>query len=60
LPEDRRLSIAAAARKRVLADHTAEQRARQLEQYYEEVAARNLVRVRNRSSHDDLRADAAV
>jgi spore maturation protein CgeB len=60
LPEDRRRSIAAAARKRVLANHTAEQRARQLEQYYEEVAARNLVRVRNRSSHDDLRADAAV
>jgi spore maturation protein CgeB len=60
LPESRRCSIAAAARKRVLADHTAEQRARQLEQYYEEVAARNLVRVRNTASHDGLRADAAV
>lgn len=34
LPEERRLEIAAAARRRVLAGHTAEQRARQLESYY--------------------------
>jgi spore maturation protein CgeB len=34
LPEERRLDIAAAARRRVLAGHTAEQRARQLESYY--------------------------
>jgi spore maturation protein CgeB len=60
LPEARRSSIALAARKRVLAEHTAEQRARQLEQYYEEVMTRNLVRVRNRASHDDMRIDAAV
>jgi spore maturation protein CgeB len=60
LPEDRRRAIAAAARKRVLADHTAEQRARQLEQYYEEVIARNLVQVRDRASCDALRVDAAV
>jgi spore maturation protein CgeB len=34
LPEDRRRSIAAAARKRLLMSHTAEHRARDLEQYY--------------------------
>jgi len=60
LPDTRRRSIAAAARKRVLANHTAEQRALQLERYYEEVVARSLVRVRNRTLHDDARMDAAV
>ena len=60
LPEDRRRAIAAAARKRVLADHTAERRARQLEEYYQEVLTRNLVRVRNRASREGLRVDAAV
>ncbi|MFL6804789.1 MAG: glycosyltransferase [Xanthobacteraceae bacterium] len=37
LPEERRLSIAAAARKRVLSSHTSEHRAKQLEGYYCEV-----------------------
>jgi len=60
LPEDRRRAIAAAARKRVLADHTADRRARQLEEYYQEVLTRNLVRVRNRASREGLRVDAAV
>jgi spore maturation protein CgeB len=60
LPDTRRRSIAAAARKRVLASHTAEQRALQLERYYEEVVARSLVRVRNRALHADARMDAAV
>jgi len=39
LSEERRLEIAAAARRRILANHTAEQRVRQLERYYEEVAS---------------------
>jgi spore maturation protein CgeB len=37
LPEERRRSIGAAARKRVLQNHTADHRARQLEEYYREV-----------------------
>ena len=60
LPEDRRRTIAAAARKRVLADHTADRRARQLEQYFEEVLTRKFVRVRNPAARDGLRVDAAV
>lgn len=45
MPEERRLSIAAAARRRVLQAHTPEHRARQLEDYYREVvAARPAVR----------------
>jgi spore maturation protein CgeB len=39
LPDDRRLRIAAAARNRVLASHTAERRAIQLEAYYREARA---------------------
>jgi spore maturation protein CgeB len=39
LPEDRRRSIAAAARKRLLTSHTPEHRARQLEDYYQEVVS---------------------
>jgi spore maturation protein CgeB len=39
LPEDRRRSIAAAARKRLLTNHTPEHRARQLEIYYQEAVA---------------------
>jgi spore maturation protein CgeB len=39
LPEDRRRSIAAAARKRLLTSHTPEHRARQLENYYKEVVS---------------------
>jgi spore maturation protein CgeB len=39
VPEERRRSIAAAARKRVLQNHTADHRARQLEDYYREVIA---------------------
>jgi spore maturation protein CgeB len=39
LPEDRRRSIAAAARKRLLTNHTPEHRARQLESYYQEAVA---------------------
>jgi spore maturation protein CgeB len=38
LPEERRLQLAQAGRKRVLLDHTSDRRARQLEQYYEEAA----------------------
>jgi spore maturation protein CgeB len=37
LPEERRRSIAAAAHKRVLNNHTAQHRAKQLEDYYREV-----------------------
>jgi spore maturation protein CgeB len=40
LPEDRRLSIAEKARRRILAEHTPDHRARQLEAYYLEAAAR--------------------
>jgi spore maturation protein CgeB len=39
LSEDRRRAIAAAARKRILRSHTADHRARQLEDYYQEVVA---------------------
>jgi spore maturation protein CgeB len=39
LPEERRLSIAAAARRRLLLSHTPEHRAKQLEGYYREVVA---------------------
>ena len=45
VPEQRRLEVAAAARKRVLGGHTAQQRARQLELYIEEVGRRSAVRV---------------
>jgi spore maturation protein CgeB len=40
LPEDRRLSIAANARARLLREHTPEDRAKQLEGYYHEAATR--------------------
>src|SRR3954449_9483115 len=40
IPEDRRLSIADNARRRILAEHTPDHRARQLEAYYLEAAAR--------------------
>ena len=40
LPEDRRLSIAEQARRRILAEHTPDHRAGQLEAYYLEAAAR--------------------
>jgi spore maturation protein CgeB len=43
LPEEKRRDIAAAARKRVLRSHTAAHRARQLEDYYAEVAERRKV-----------------
>ncbi|MBW7969600.1 glycosyltransferase [Bradyrhizobium sp. BR 10289] len=40
MPEERRRSIAERARRRVLTDHTADHRARQLETYYAEATAR--------------------
>jgi spore maturation protein CgeB len=40
IPEDRRLTIADNARRRILADHTPDHRARQLETYYLEAAGR--------------------
>jgi spore maturation protein CgeB len=40
IPEDRRLTIADNARRRILADHTPDHRARQLETYYLEAASR--------------------
>ena len=40
MPEERRRAIAESARRRVLTDHTADHRARQLEDYYAEAAAR--------------------
>lgn len=40
MPEERRRTIAHNARRRVLADHTPDHRARQLEAYYSEAAAR--------------------
>jgi spore maturation protein CgeB len=39
LPDERRRAVGAAARLRVLRDHTADQRAEQLEGYYSEVVA---------------------
>jgi spore maturation protein CgeB len=39
LPEERRLAIAEAARRRILQNHTAHHRAKQLEEYYAEVVA---------------------
>jgi spore maturation protein CgeB len=39
LPEERRRAIAEAARKRILQNHTAHHRAKQLEEYYAEVVA---------------------
>ncbi|WP_128927170.1 CgeB family protein [Bradyrhizobium guangxiense] len=41
MPEERRRAIAESARRRVLADHTADHRARQLEGYYAEATARH-------------------
>jgi spore maturation protein CgeB len=49
VPEERRLQIAEAGRKRVLAEHTAERRASQLQQYYEEAAACKLGNVFRRA-----------
>jgi hypothetical protein len=40
VPEERRLAIADKARRRILADHTPDHRARQLEAYYLEAAGR--------------------
>jgi spore maturation protein CgeB len=40
IPEDRRLTIADNARRRILADHTPDHRARQLESYYFEAIGR--------------------
>jgi spore maturation protein CgeB len=40
LPEERRLAIADRARRRILAEHTPDHRARQLEAYYLEAAGR--------------------
>lgn len=40
MPEERRRTVAESARRRVLTDHTADHRARQLEGYYAEAAAR--------------------
>jgi spore maturation protein CgeB len=40
MPEDRRRAIAEKARRRVLAEHTSEHRARQLETYYLEASTR--------------------
>jgi len=59
LPEERRLSIAAAARKRVLDGHSADYRARHLEDYYAEVASRNLLKVpSNRTAPSKVNAVA--
>jgi spore maturation protein CgeB len=41
MPEERRRSIAAAARKRVLRNHTAEHRAKALEEFYREILDRD-------------------
>jgi spore maturation protein CgeB len=46
LPEERRLAVAAAARRRVLHEHTAAQRVRQLENYYAEASAGERMRTR--------------
>lgn len=40
MPEERRRSIAENARRRIMTDHTADHRARQLEEYYAEAIAR--------------------
>jgi hypothetical protein len=44
MSEDNRRKIAAAARARVLLEHTADHRARQLEGYYQEAKARTISR----------------
>jgi spore maturation protein CgeB len=49
LPEERRRRIADAARKRVLQNHTAAHRARQLEDYYAEVAEREQLLARHQA-----------
>jgi len=48
LAEDRRLSIAASARARLLKEHTPDHRARQLEGYYQEALAHRNVPKRAR------------
>jgi hypothetical protein len=45
-PEERRRAIAAAARKRLLLNHTPAHRAKQLESYYREVIAPKPIRER--------------
>jgi spore maturation protein CgeB len=58
MPEERRREVAAAARRRVLADHTAEQRARQLEGYYVEARTEDpLDRARRRRRATSQRAE---
>jgi spore maturation protein CgeB len=53
MPEDRRLSIAEQARRRVLKDHTPDHRAQQLESYYTEaLQARKQVPKRAEASPD--------
>jgi spore maturation protein CgeB len=44
IPEERRLGLAAAARNRVLREHTAQHRAKALEEYYREVLDRDRVK----------------
>lgn len=52
MPEERRLSIAEQARRRILRDHSPAHRARQLENYYFEAASRRLQSpVRNTATH---------
>jgi spore maturation protein CgeB len=50
LPEQRRLSIAENARRRILRDHTPDHRARQVEKYYLEAAERRFGRASRRAA----------
>jgi spore maturation protein CgeB len=50
ISEPRRQKIAAAARKRVLQSHTAEQRAQKLEEYYREAAGTGLTVGKHRTA----------
>ena len=54
MPDERRRSIAAAARKRVLREHTADHRAQQLEVYYEEVVFKRGAATKARAEAEKL------
>ena len=60
LPEERRLAIASAVRARVMREHTADVRARQLEHYYQEAVESRTNRVNSRSQLRRPKIGAAV
>ncbi|WP_458759582.1 CgeB family protein [Afipia sp. TerB] len=56
MPEERRLNIAAKARKRVLAEHTPDHRARQLEDYYLEAVGQRARKPARRTAAPPMQA----